>query len=101
MYPKLGALMKFEWDEAKAAANQRKHGVAFEDAVRFEFDTALVGIDDDFAYGEERFKAYGFIGVKIYVLIYVERNGVLRIISLRQASRQEIRNYEAYLTKGW
>jgi uncharacterized DUF497 family protein len=26
--------MLFEWDPAKAAANLRKHGVAFEDAVR-------------------------------------------------------------------
>lgn len=93
--------MKFVWDVAKAKENLRKHRVAFADAERFEFDTALIGIDDDLAYGEERLKAYGFIGDWLHVMIYVERADALRIISLRKATRQEIGVYEEYLTKGW
>lgn len=93
--------MTFDWDEAKAAANFRKHGVAFADAHRFEFDTAFVGIDDDIAYGEERVKAYGFIGPALHVMVYVERGAVLRVVSLRRATRQEKRAYEGYIEKGW
>ena len=93
--------MKLEWDEAKATFNLRRHGVVFAEAARFEFDTALCGVDDDLAYGEERIKAYGFIGATLRVLIYVERAEVLRIISLRNASKQEIRIYAEFLTKGW
>ena len=93
--------MQFEWDDAKAVANLRKHGVAFEESRRFEFRTAVVVIDDDIAYGEERLKAYGFVGDWLHVMIYVERADVLRVISLRKASRQEIRTYEEYLTQGW
>jgi uncharacterized DUF497 family protein len=101
MYPKLGAFMKFEWDEAKAAANLRKHGVAFAQAQRFEFDTAVVVVDGDIAYGEERIKAYGFIGPRLHMMVYVERSPALRIISLRPATRQEKRTYEQYITQGW
>ena len=97
----LGAAMQLEWDEAKAASNLRKHGIAFTEAYRFEFDTALVGIDDDLAYGEERIKACGFIRNKIYVIIYVDQIKALHIISLRQASRREIRVYEEYLAENW
>lgn len=93
--------MTFEWDEVKAAINLRKHRIAFANAWRFEFDTALIGIDDDFAYGEERLKAYGFIGPKLYVMVYVEHGITRRVISLREATRQEKRTYEEYIIQGW
>ncbi len=93
--------MKLEWDDAKAASNLRKHGVGFEDARRFEFDTALVAIDDDVAYGEERFKAYGFIGARLHVIVYAERGDASRVISLRRATRNEKRIYEDHITQGW
>ena len=86
--------MKLEWDEAKARANLRKHGVSFDEAARFEFDTALIGIDDDLPYGEERLKAYGFIGRRLHVMIFVERVNMIRVISLRMASSVEKRTYE-------
>jgi len=92
--------MKLHWDATKAASNLRKHGVGFDSALRFEFDTALVEIDGDVAYGEERLRACGFIGDWLHVMIYVERGEFLRIISLRKASRQEIRIFEEYLGKG-
>jgi uncharacterized protein len=93
--------MPFEWDDAKAAANLRKHGVAFAEANRFEFDTALIGIDADMAYGEERFKAYGFIGARLHVMVYVERGAMMRVISLRRATAHEKRAYEKYIEQGW
>lgn len=93
--------MNLEWDPKKAKENLRKHRVAFATAARFEFDTAFIGIDDDIAYGEERLKAYGFIGDWLHVMIYVERGDTLRIISLRKASRKEIDVYEEYFVKGW
>jgi uncharacterized DUF497 family protein len=86
--------MKLEWDEAKARANLRKHGVSFDEAARFEFDTALIGIHDDLAYGEERLKAYGFIGRRLHVMIFVERVNMIRVVSLRMASSVEKRTYE-------
>jgi uncharacterized protein len=93
--------MNFEWDAAKAKENLRKHGVPFTAAERFEFDTALIGIDDDLGYGEERLKAYGFIGSRLHLMVYVERGDTCRIVSLRVATRNEKRTYEDHIAQGW
>jgi hypothetical protein len=45
-------LMKFEWDEDKAAANLRKHGVSFAEAsTAFADDLSLTGNDPDHSRG--------------------------------------------------
>lgn len=93
--------MTFEWDKAKAAANIRKHGVSFESAADFEFDTAIEFIDDDVPYDEERHRAFGFIGTKLHVMIYTERGSTIRVISLRRATIQEKRTYEQAVEAGW
>ena len=52
--------MNFEWDEAKAAANFRKHKVTFEEASTiFEDDLSLTGRDLDHSVGEHRFITFG------------------------------------------
>lgn len=86
-------VMIFEWDENKNRANRTKHGIGFERARRFDFANALVLIDDDLDYGEERLKAIGVIDFDIYALVYVERGETIRVISLRPANRTEIRTY--------
>ncbi len=93
--------MNFDWDQAKAETNLRKHGVSFAAAAEFEFDTAVVTIDNDIAYGEERMKAYGFIGRTLHVMVYVERGVVVWVISLRRATKQEKKAYERYIEQGW
>jgi uncharacterized DUF497 family protein len=40
------SVMKFEWDEVKAASNFKKHGVDFEEA-KTVFDDVLADIFDD------------------------------------------------------
>lgn len=84
----------FEWDSRKAETNLRKHRVPFERVEQFEWQTAAIRHDDDMDYGEERMVATGFIGPIIYVLVYVERADAIRVISLRKATRQEIKTYE-------
>lgn len=86
--------MRFEWDEAKAGENFAKHGVSFELALQFEFNTALEAIDDRRDYGESRMVAIGFIAERLYVLIYTKRDDALRVISLRKANRREAERYE-------
>jgi len=47
---------EFEWDDGKAAANERKHGVTFEEARDvFRDPLAIELLDDREAYGEDRF----------------------------------------------
>jgi len=49
----------FEWDEAKASENQRKHGVSFEEAVTV-FDDPLFVLQDASRNAEHRDAAIGF-----------------------------------------
>lgn len=53
--------MRIEFDPAKDAHNEAKHGVSLQAAERFEWDTALERVDDRFDYGEVRFVAIGLI----------------------------------------
>ena len=88
-----GANRMFEWDEAKRRANLAKHGVDFTLVEAFEFETALVEADERRAYGEDRKTALGFIGPRLYVLVFVTRSGLVRVISLRKANRREMERY--------
>ncbi|MDR6631643.1 uncharacterized DUF497 family protein [Phyllobacterium sp. 1468] len=84
---------RFEWDEQKAKANLRKHGVDFEAVRCFEFDSAISWLADLNIYGEQRIVAVSALGENLYTLIYTIRNEAVRVISLRRASRKEMSIY--------
>jgi uncharacterized DUF497 family protein len=88
--------MNFEWDEAKAAANCRKHKVTFEEASTiFDDELSLTGRDPDHSVGEHRFITFGVSAAdRILAVSYAERGGVIRIISARFATRMERKMYE-------
>ena len=86
--------MRYEWDEDKSLANRIKHGIGFDAIEGFEWDSALVLIDDREDYGELREVAIGFIGVRLYYLIFVtQEDDAVRVISLRPADKAEARRY--------
>lgn len=92
--------MKILWDEAKNAANRKKHGVSFEQAkVLLADDSHRLEIyDDEHSTAEDRFFAIGPAGGEMLVVVYAEpREGVLRIISARRATRRESRLYRTGL----
>lgn len=84
----------FEWDDAKAEGNFRKHGVDFETATEaFEDAYGLDEVDASMDYGEPRFTLIGRAGGSLIVVVYTERGDVIRIISARQATRGERDRY--------
>ncbi len=83
----------YDWDTAKEAENKRKHGLDFATVERFEWEIATTEIDDRENYGELREKAVSFIGDVPHVLIFTRRGTVIRVISLRTATKQERRKY--------
>jgi uncharacterized protein len=86
--------MEFEWDEEKARANLAKHGVSFRAARKvFNDPDKIDDIDDLIDYGEERWVAIGLSDLKLCTVVYVFRNGNIRIISARGASRHEEQDY--------
>jgi uncharacterized DUF497 family protein len=60
---------------------------------RFEFDTAVVMIDDRKDYGEVRYRAFGVIDAHLYVLVFTARGAQTWIIPLRRANARERQNY--------
>ena len=85
---------EFEWDAEKARANYAKHGVTFEMAREvFKDPFGIDGIDDRGNYGEARLIAIGRAQGEILHVVYTERNGRLRLISARPATKRERDDY--------
>jgi uncharacterized DUF497 family protein len=88
--------MDFEWDEAKRRSNIEKHGIDFL-RVRQLFDGRPVFSQPSPRDGENRFVTIGSIGGAIIAAIWVERDGVTRLISARKARDEEKRKYRSVL----
>ena len=88
--------MEFEWDDVKAEANERKHGVSFAEAMTVLADSlALTGFDPDHSDDEDRYITMGFSAAgRLLLVSHTDRGGKVRIISARKASRRERRDYE-------
>ena len=86
---------EFEWDDAKAEANRKKHKINFRAATRV-FDDLLVLIRQDLSedYGEDRFLAVGLVEDLLITVAYTERGDRIRIISARKANPDERRAYD-------
>lgn len=88
--------MEFEWDERKAAANLKKHGVDFADAALALFDDLALTTQDLGDYGEQRLATVGLDPLgRILVVGYTWREQRARIISARAATPAERKRYES------
>lgn len=79
------------FDEAKDAANIVKHGISLSRAA--ELDIVAYVIDDRRNYGETRYRAFGFIDGQPHCLVFTERDGNVRAISLRRAHQKEFKRH--------
>jgi uncharacterized protein len=89
---------RFDWSDAKARGNLKKHGVTFE-AARLVFDdpASVDEMDDREDYGEDRFIITGRANGRLLTVAYTERDGRTRIVSARKATRRE---QDDYLSQG-
>ena len=83
--------IEYEWDGAKNEANIAAGRPGFGTIEGFEWETAVVGSSD--RHGETRWAATGYIGNRLYRVVYTKRGDRIRIISLRRASAKEMRDY--------
>ncbi len=84
----------YQWDNNKAAANLRKHGIDFADAVLVFSDDLAITISDERS-NEERFVTIGIDALgRALVVVYTYRGTEIRLISARSATRQERQHYE-------
>lgn len=85
--------MEIEFDPAKDAANRDKHGLSLADAGEFDFENAIVLVDDRFDYGETRYRAFVRDGDGGFCLAFTIAGETLRPISYRRAHEKELRHH--------
>lgn len=87
--------VEYEWDEEKAVANLRKHCVDFADAALVLEDELASTMRDLYSEREERFVTLGRDpGGRLLVVVYTWRGERARLISAREATSKERRDYE-------
>ena len=92
--------IRFEWDPRKAASNEKKHGVSFEEAESVFFDEQALFLEDPQpANDEQRFVLLGLsAALRVLVVVHALRDkDVIRIISARKATRPERQQYQSRL----
>ncbi len=88
--------MSFDWDPRKARANQRIHGVTFEEASSALRDRlSATGHDPDHSENEDRFVTFGVSSRgRLLTVSHTDRGNTIRIISARIATSIERQIYE-------
>ena len=93
-------MFNYEYDKRKSAANLKKHGVSFDEAITvFDDYNALVFDDPDHSEGEERFIIIGTsrVGKTLFVShCYRAEGDTIRLISARKATKNEQKQYWSY-----
>jgi len=91
--------IRFEWDPAKNDANERKHGLRFEDAKTifiWEADR-LDEPDEKHSLDEERYVSIARIASGLITVVWTEPlDDVVRIISVRWSTKRERARYWRY-----
>jgi uncharacterized DUF497 family protein len=80
-----------DFDPAKEASNLSKHDISL--ARWIDIDMKITFLDSRHDYGEIRYRGYGYIDGVAYCLVFTERNGRVRPISLRRAHNKEMRRH--------
>lgn len=89
-------MFAFEWDDAKAASNFKKHRVAFDEAVTVFGDIrAITFADSEHSETEDRSRTYGVsANGRLLVVVHTERKTSVRMINARKATKYEKDIYE-------
>ncbi len=94
--------MRYEWDDTKDRTNQKKHGVSFSEATEiFDDPLHLSILDHRFSYFEERWITVGQSHQRRLIVaanLFFDDDGeeIIRIISAREATVHERRQYEGH-----
>lgn len=88
--------MNVEFDPKKAASNFKKHGVSFAEAEPVLYDTMALTREDDIAESEARFVSVGMGALgRLLTVVWTLRGETTRLISAREATKNERRAYES------
>ncbi len=87
-------MYEFEFDEEKSRSNLKKHGIDFSEAQKLWKDSDFVELKARTT-DEPRYMVIGKIDSRHWSAITTVRNKRIRIISVRQARKSEVKIYES------
>lgn len=81
--------MRFIWHEPKRQNNLKKHGIDFANAANIFAGSTFTFEDNREYYGEQRWVTLGLLGIRVIVIVHTETEDEIRIISMREADKNE------------
>lgn len=81
------------FDSSKDERNRSKHGISLRQARELDWERMLVWTDSRFDYGEHRLCGLSPMGARLHFVAFADRDGEIRIISLRKANFRETKFY--------
>lgn len=88
---------KISYDSVKRDLTFKERGLDFERAIEVFSTVHYSFIDTRFEYGEVRRVSVGYLGARMVVIVWTERDQHRHIISMRKANGKEQKRYQAYL----
>ncbi|MDR2000796.1 MAG: BrnT family toxin [Zoogloeaceae bacterium] len=85
--------MRYTWDETKRRINLDNHGLDFADAEKVFAGPLMLFEDSRADYGEQRMIGIGLLEVLVVLIVHVETDDEIRIISMRKADSDETNLY--------
>jgi hypothetical protein len=85
--------VEISYDPAKNVANIERRGLSFEQVVELDWSSAVITEDTRKAYGERRYRAFGYIEERLYVVVFTPRGNAVHVISFRKANSREVERH--------
>jgi len=88
--------VEYEWNPEKDRKNREKHGVSFGEATTVFLDPLHVTVlDERHSIGEIRFRTIGYTTMnRLVIVAHTDREERIRMITAREATPRERRDYE-------
>lgn len=81
--------MRFTWHETKRLITLQRRGLDFADAELVFAGPTFTFEDDREDYGEQRWVTPGLLREKVVVIVHTETEAEIRVISMREADKDE------------
>ncbi len=86
--------MDITCDPNKNQHNIEARGLSCDLVANFDFETAVIWVDERKQYPEVRYSALGRLDGRVHSVIFTETAGGIRVISFRKANQREVQRYE-------
>lgn len=81
--------MRYTWHEPKRQITLKNRGLDFAEAEKVFAGPIFTFEDDRQDYGEQRWVSLGLLHGKVVVIVHTENEHEIRIISMREAEKNE------------